>query len=115
MLIFQGFSIYVKYSASPLFNITEKKYVHFWSPVIYWSDIEMNFFIFILTVGHTDSTMDYLKYDGIAWSMITLMELPPKNNEYVLFLCYITLWVFFTCCHVNIKPVGQSVVSGEGR
>lgn len=41
MLIFQGFSIYVKFPASLFLILQKKKCVHFWSPVIYLSDIEM--------------------------------------------------------------------------
>lgn len=52
MLIFQGFPIYVKFSAGA-FLILQKKYAHFWASVIYWTDINMIFYIFILTVGHS--------------------------------------------------------------
>lgn len=51
MLIFQGFPIYVKFSARA-FLILQKKYAHFWASVIYWTDIKMIFYIFILSVGH---------------------------------------------------------------
>lgn len=64
MLIFQGFSIYVKFPAS-LFLILQKSVCALlvsrdlfeW----YWNV----FFIFIGTVGHTVES-DYLKYDVIT-------------------------------------------------
>lgn len=51
------------FSASPFFIL--QKNVYFW-PVIYWSDIKIIFYIFILSLGRLHNAADFNNYDGIT-------------------------------------------------
>lgn len=101
MLIFQGLPIYVKFSAGA-FLILQKKYAHFWASVIYWTDINMIFYIFILTVGHSMYKQYYIFWIYFLNLWICTFAVIRLYNEEDVFL--------FVCL-INTQPVSQSFVS----